>query len=63
VSLKHEIESRLGLPVKLKAGMPGAMDIYLDRELFYSKGRVGKMPQNADIVSAIMQRQGAPTSL
>ncbi len=62
MSLKNDIEKKLGLPVKVKAGMPGAMDIYLNRELIYSKGQTGKMPQNAEIVSAIERRKGVPTS-
>lgn len=62
MSLKQDIESKLGIPVKVKAGMPGAMDIYLDGERIYSKAQTGKMPQNAEIVSALAQRKGAPTS-
>ncbi len=57
VSLKQHIEQKLGMPVKLRAGMPGSMDIYLDRERIYSKSKTGKMPQNADIVAAIEQRR------
>jgi len=43
--------------VKLKAGMPGAMDIYLDRERIYSKAQTGKMPQAAEILAAIEKRK------
>jgi hypothetical protein len=57
VSLKSEIESKLGLPVKVKAGMPGSLDVYLDRERIYSKSPSGRMPQNADILAAIEQRK------
>jgi len=57
VSLKLEIEQKLGIPVKLRAGMPGSMDIYVDRERIYSKSKTGKMPQNTDIVAAIEQRR------
>jgi Rdx family len=57
VSLKQAIEKQLGIPVTLKAGMPGALDIYADRERIYSKARTGAMPQTAEIVSAIAQRQ------
>lgn len=62
MSLKHEIESKLGIPVKIKTGMPGAMDIYLDGERIYSKGQTGKMPQDAEIVSVIERRKSAPIS-
>jgi hypothetical protein len=57
VSLKSEIESKLAIPVKVKAGMPGSLDVYLDRERIYSKSASGKMPQNADILAAIEQRK------
>jgi Rdx family len=62
VSLKHEIETKLGIPVKVRTGMPGAMDIYLDRERIYSKAQSGKMPQNAEILSAIERRKTAPAT-
>jgi hypothetical protein len=57
VSLKQDIEKKLGVPVQIKAGMPGSMDIYIDRERIYSKAQTGKLPQNADIVSAIEVKQ------
>jgi hypothetical protein len=57
VSLKSEIESKLAIPVKVKAGMPGSLDVYLDRERIYSKSASGKMPLNADILAAIEQRK------
>jgi hypothetical protein len=59
VSLKSEIESKLAIPVKVKAGMPGSLDVYLDRERIYSKPPGGKMPQNADILAAITERKPA----
>lgn len=59
MSLKQAIEKELGLPVKLKAGMPGSLDIFADRERIYSKAKAGPMPQPAEIVSAIAQRQKA----
>jgi hypothetical protein len=59
VSLKQAIEKQLGVPVKLKAGMPGSLDIYADHERIYSKPKSGPMPQPAEIVSALAQRQRA----
>ncbi len=57
MSLKQDIEQKLGIPVKLRAGMPGSMDVYLDRERIYSKSQTGKMPQSGDIVAVIEQRR------
>ena len=59
MSLKQDIEKKLGVPVKVKAGMPGSMDVYLDGERIYSKAETGKMPQYADIVPAIEKRKSA----
>jgi Rdx family len=57
VSLKQDIENKLGIPVRLKAGMPGSMDIYVDKERIYSKAQTGKMPQNAEILSQLERRK------
>ena len=56
MSLKQDLEKKLGLPVRIKAGMPGSMDIYLDREKIYSKTQTGKLPQASEILSAIESR-------
>ena len=59
MSLKNDIEKQLGLPVKVKAGMPGSLDIYAGSERIFSKTQTGAMPRNADILAAIKQRQPA----
>jgi len=59
VSLKQAIEKQLGLSVKLKAGMPGSLDVYADSERVYSKSKSGPLPQPAEIVSLLAQRQRA----
>jgi len=59
VSLKQAIEKQLGLPVNVKAGMPGALDIYADGERIYSKPKNGPLTQAPDIVSAIAHLQTA----
>lgn len=56
MSLKQDIESKLGVPVKLKAGMPGSLDVYVDGERIYSKAQTGAMPQFADLAPAIQRR-------
>lgn len=53
MSLKQDIERKLGIPVKVKAGMPGAMDVYVNGERIYSKAQTGTMPQYADLAPAI----------
>jgi hypothetical protein len=56
VSLKSDIEKKLGVPVKLKAGMPGALDIYADGERIYSKGS-GRLPQSAEVLALLEKRR------
>ncbi|MGZ4788004.1 MAG: Rdx family protein [Terriglobales bacterium] len=57
MSLKQDIEQKLGVPVKLRAGMPGSLDVYVNGERIYSKAQTGRMPQNAEILSAVEQRK------
>ena len=59
MSLKLDIEKKLGIPVKLKAGMPGSMDVYLDGQRIFSKAQTGRMAQFADIAPAIESRKPA----
>ncbi len=59
MSLKQDIEKQLGITVKLKAGMPGSLDIYADRERIYSKSKSGPLPHSPEIISAIKRRQAA----
>jgi hypothetical protein len=56
VSLKSDIERKLGATVKIKAGLPGALDIYADGERIYSKARSGPLPQTADILPLLERR-------
>ena len=59
MSLKQDIEMKLGIPVKLKAGMPGSMDIYVDGQNVFSKAQTGRMAQYSDIAPAIEGRKRA----
>ncbi len=59
MSLKQDIEKKLGIPVKLKAGMPGSMDVYVDRQRVFSKAQIGRMAQYSDIAPMIESRKRA----
>ena len=59
MSLKQDVEKKLGIPVKLKAGMPGSMDVYLDGQRIFSKAQTGKMAQYSDIAPMIESRKRA----
>lgn len=59
MSLKQDIEKKLGIPVKLKAGMPGSMDVYVDGQRVFSKAQTGRMAQFNDIEPMIESRKRA----
>ena len=44
MSLKNDIEREFGVPVRLRMGAPGALDILVDGEQIYSKGKTGRLP-------------------
>ena len=53
MSLKQDIEQQTGIPVKLRAGMPGALDVYLNGTRIYSKAQTGRMPALAELMAVI----------
>ena len=56
MSLKNEIERQLGLPIRLRAGAPGTLDIFVDGEEIYSKKKAGALP-NADALINTIRRK------
>jgi hypothetical protein len=56
VSLKNNIERELGVPIRLRAGAPGALDVYVDSERIYSKKQVGRSPTADELVTLIRGR-------
>ena len=51
--LKDDIERELGLPTRLRAGAPGALDVFVDGEQIYSKKRTGRMPNSGELIGLI----------
>jgi selT/selW/selH-like putative selenoprotein len=62
VSLKTDIERELGVPIRLRAGGPGALDVYVDGEQIYSKKRVGRLPTADELVKLIRGRMPGESS-
>ena len=56
MSLKNNIERELGVPIRLRAGAPGALDVYVDSERIYSKKQVGRSPTADELVTLIRGR-------
>ena len=51
--LKNEIERDIGVPIRLRAGAPGALDVFVDGEQIYSKKKAGRSPSAAELISVI----------
>lgn len=53
MSLKNHIEREFGGPVRLRAGAPGALDVYVNGERIYSKKQTGRMPAAEELTALI----------
>ncbi len=53
MSLKNDIERELSLPVRLRAGAPGALDVSVNGERIYSKRQTGRMPTSGELIGLI----------
>jgi selT/selW/selH-like putative selenoprotein len=60
VSLKNEIERELGGPVRLRAGAPGALDVFVDGEQIYSKKKTGRIPTADELIPLIRSKAAPP---
>jgi selT/selW/selH-like putative selenoprotein len=56
VSLKNRIERELGLPIRLRAGAPGALDIFVNGEQVFSKRRAGRLPAADEVIQLIRRK-------
>lgn len=59
--LKDEIERELGIPIRLRAGGPGTLDVFVDGERIYSKKQTGRFPQPEELLTAIRARMNPAT--
>jgi selT/selW/selH-like putative selenoprotein len=53
VSLKNDIEREFHVPIKLRAGAPGALDVFVDGERIYSKKQTGRLPTADELIQLI----------
>jgi selT/selW/selH-like putative selenoprotein len=56
VSLKNKIEQELGIPIRLRAGAPGALNVFVDGQQIYSKKQTGRLPSAEEIISLIRDK-------
>jgi hypothetical protein len=54
VSLKDDIEREFHIPIRLRAGAPGSLKVFLNGEPIYSKK--GDSPNAAEIIKAIREK-------
>jgi selT/selW/selH-like putative selenoprotein len=56
VSLKNEIEREFHVPIRLRAGAPGALDVFVDGERVFSKKQIGRLPTSGEIITLIRDK-------
>jgi selT/selW/selH-like putative selenoprotein len=56
VSLKNDIEREFGGPIRLRAGGPGALDVFVDGEQIYSKKKTGRLPNSGELIGLIRRK-------
>ena len=47
--LKQELEKDPGVPVRIRLGGPGSLDVLADGKLVFSKKQTGRLPSAAEI--------------
>jgi selT/selW/selH-like putative selenoprotein len=62
VSLKESVERRLRIPTRIRLGMPGALDIFVDGQQIYSKKQTGRLPKVDEVIDLIRTRIGSDAS-
>lgn len=51
--LKNRLESELGIPIRLRIGAPGALQVLVDGESIYSKKQTGRLPSADEVLALI----------
>lgn len=57
MSLKNAIEREFGVPIRVRAGGPGALDVFVDGGQIYSKTKTGRLPTAGEIISLIRSKE------
>jgi hypothetical protein len=56
VSLKQDIERELKVPVRIRMGGPGSLNIFADGQQIFSYQQTKRRPQSAEIIAALRGR-------
>lgn len=53
MSLKNDIERQLHVPVRLRLGGPGVLQVSVNGEQIYSKKETGRLPTSNEVINLI----------
>ena len=56
MSLKDSIEAKLKIPTRIRLGVPGTLDVFVEKQKIYSKKQTGRMPTADEIIDLIANR-------
>jgi selT/selW/selH-like putative selenoprotein len=56
VSLKNDLEREFSVPIRLRMGGPGALDVFVDGEQIYSKKKTGRLPTSDELIQIIRSK-------
>jgi hypothetical protein len=56
VSLKNDIERELKVPVRIRMGSPGSLNVFADGQQIFSYQQSKQMPRSVDIIAALRAR-------
>lgn len=51
--LKNHFERELGIPIRVRAGAPGSLQVLLNGESIYSKKQTGRLPNAEELVALV----------
>lgn len=56
MSLKRRLEQELGIPVRIRMGGPGSLDVFFQGEQIYSKKQTGRMPSADELIQSVRKK-------
>jgi len=59
VSLKQEIDRKLGVVSKIRIGAPGSLEVRLDGKVLFSAKAAKRMPTSGEILGLIASQQAS----
>ena len=57
MSLKDALERELHVPIRVRAGAPGSLNVYVDGEQVFSKKQAGRSPTAPELIELIRAKR------